>query len=100
MSIGKVARKVLGPTFPILGRSYRRFFVNLDKVVESLPLSNESCILDVGAGDGELENRILTKYPNASITMLDLDPTVGGWLKPEFRGAVKIFKGDLAAYAS
>ena len=63
MTIGKLARKLLGnKIFSIIARYYRAIFVDLEKVCRSFPeIEDNAHILDVGGGDGELINILLSK---------------------------------------
>src|SRR3990172_5932074 len=70
VSAGQLARRLLGDRwFPVVGRLYRRLFVDLRKVAEGLPKVPEGGhVLDVGAGDGELVNLLLPLNPGATAT--------------------------------
>jgi len=103
MSLGSLARKVLGKKFfPTVGSWYRSVFVDLEKVVDCLPLLPPgSQVLDIGGGDGEMINIILRRNPDLAITMLDLSPSLGLFLKPEFRQRVRILPStSLRDYAA
>ena len=102
MSPGPLLRRLLGDRwFPILGRLYRRVFVDLRKVVEGFPEVPEGGhILDVGAGDGELMNLLLPLNPGATATLIDVAPQVGGWLRADLRDRVEALpETSVAAYA-
>lgn len=92
MSLGGKLRTLLGPKlFPAVGRLYRSIFIDLDKVVECLPRLEERChVLDIGGGDGEIINGLLTKYPNLKITMIDIASRIGMSLRPEFKKNVTV----------
>lgn len=103
MSLGSLARAVLGDAlFPVVGRRYRALFVDLQKVVDCLPrFPPGSHLLDIGGGDGEMINLILTRNPGVEITMLDLSPRLGSFLKPELRDRVVLLPGtSLKDYAT
>jgi cyclopropane fatty-acyl-phospholipid synthase-like methyltransferase len=103
MSLGSMARVVLGKKFfPVVGSWYRAVFVDLEKVVDCLPsLPPGSQVLDIGGGDGEMINILLRRSPELAITMLDLSPRLGLFLKPEFRARVRVLPStSVAAYAS
>jgi cyclopropane fatty-acyl-phospholipid synthase-like methyltransferase len=91
MTPGQLARKLLGPLFPIVGRRYRSFGVDLQKVSECLPWLPESAhLLDIGGGDGDLLNFILERNPTARVTMIDIASGIGAWVKPELKERVTI----------
>jgi len=103
MSLGSLARAILGKKFfPMVGSWYRAVFVDLEKVVDSLPpLPPGAQVLDIGGGDGEMINIILRRHPDLSITMLDLSPRLGLFLKPEFRERVRMLPStSLRDYAT
>lgn len=89
MTPGQLARRVLGPLFPAVGRVYRAAFVDLDAVVDCLPpLGDAPEILDVGGGDGEPLNHLFRRHPRARVTMLDLSDNVGGAVRAEHAAQV------------
>lgn len=102
---GQLARRLLGPAFPFVGRLYRAMFVDLDEVAACVPASRDDPeILDIGGGDGELLNRLLRRFPRAHVTMLDLSDEVGGALPPELAArvtrrpgtSIRQYRGDAA----
>ena len=102
MSAGQLARRLLGDRwFPVVGRLYRRLFVDLRKVAEGLPKVPEGGhVLDVGAGDGELVNLLLPLNPGATATLIDVAPAVGGWLRADLRDRVEVMPHtSVGAYA-
>jgi cyclopropane fatty-acyl-phospholipid synthase-like methyltransferase len=99
---GQVARRLLGPWFPYVGRIYRRLAVDLQKVAEGFPRLPEGAhILDVGGGDGELMNYLLPLNPGVQATLIDIIPNLGEWIAPELRSRVDLLPNtsvtDLAA---
>ncbi len=92
MSLGDIARHVLGPRlFRAAGRVYRGCFVNLEHVVDAIPpLPLEAQILEIGAGHGELTNVLLARYPTVTVTMQELAPRTGFCLRPKFLGRVRL----------
>ncbi len=103
MSLGSIARVILGKRwFPVVGSWYRAVFVDLEKVVDCLPeLAPGAQVLDIGGGDGEMINILLRKRPAIQVTMLDLSPRLGLFLKPEFRQRVRILPStSLRDYAT
>lgn len=95
MSLGSLARRVLGERwFPIAGRMYRRFFVDLDEVARCFPtLGADDVVVDVGGGDGGLLDAVLAQNPQARATMIDISPRLGGSLRPETRARVTLLPG-------
>jgi hypothetical protein len=72
------------------GRWYRKIFVDLAR--EAAALSQEipqgANLLDVGGGDGEPLNHLLTLRPDVRITTLDPGPVVGQWIEERFENRV------------
>jgi cyclopropane fatty-acyl-phospholipid synthase-like methyltransferase len=101
MTPGQLARKVLGPLFPVAGRAYRSFGVDLAKVARTMPrLPENAHLLDIGGGDGDLLNYILELNPTARVTMIDLATGIGAWVRPELRERVQVFpETSIAGYA-
>ena len=96
MSVGGFARKLLGDRFfPIAGHYYRAIFVDLEKVaraaVDEIPQG--ALVLDIGGGDGAPLNCLLRLRPDISVTMIDLNPWIGGAVAPELRSRVVMWPG-------
>lgn len=74
---------------------YRRVFVDLECVARVLEphLPAGARILDIGGGDGELLNHLLTARPDISVDMVDIAPAVGKFLEPEHASRVRKFTG-------
>lgn len=90
MGIGPAIRRMLPDRLERLAAdAYRRIFVNLDKVAEAMceALPPDAQVLDIGGGDGELLNRIYQRRPDLRFTMVDIAPSVGRYVSPEFRAA-------------
>jgi 2-polyprenyl-3-methyl-5-hydroxy-6-metoxy-1,4-benzoquinol methylase len=103
MTPGQVVRKLAGPRlFKPLGRAYRSIFVDLERVVDSVPpLSPGSHILDVGGGDGQVINRLLLRNREVRATMIDIGTQLGGALDPEVQERVEVLPGtSLRDYAA
>lgn len=84
MSAGTLARSALGPLFPLVGSAYRRAFVDIGKVAQVVPrLPDGALLLEVGAGDGAVLDRILARQPALRAVALDLAPDICGWVQPE-----------------
>lgn len=89
---GKIARRLLGRNFDAVGRIYRRFFVDLERVADvfSQQMPMNAKILDIGGGDGALVDRLLRRRPDLKITMCDLAPSIGAFLSEEHRRKVRL----------
>ena len=92
MSLGQMARGILGPRFfPVVGRGYRAMFVDLQRVCSTLPtLPAGSHLLDVGGGDGALLNYLLRRFEHLSVTMIDIDQKIGWSVEPSLRNRIEI----------
>ena len=91
MSIGSVARRALGPAFPIAGAAYRRVFVDVKKVAGCVPtLPEGSLLLDIGGGDGAILNPLLDLQPTLRVTAVDIAPVIGQWVRPDLRDRVEL----------
>ena len=77
-------------TNPIERRMMTGFFSALDKTLEGL---HPSTIVEVGAGEGRITERLANRFPNASIIGLDLPDSelAGEWASLE----VPMFFGDV-----
>jgi len=84
MSIGKIVRKIFGKKFHSVAKIYRSFFVDLGLVAQSLgDIKKNSNVLDLGGGDGELSDLLLTRKRDISITLSDTASQVGGAINKE-----------------
>jgi O-methyltransferase domain len=95
MTAGQLARRLLGRRgFSRVAGWYRALFVDVGKVVDSLPaLPDDVEVLDVGGGDGAVLDVLLARYPRARATMIDLAPRIGGALRPEHAPRVTLRPG-------
>ena len=100
MTLGKLARRALGPLLPAVGRAYRNFFMRLDVVAETFPaLAPGTHLLDIGGADGLVLDAVLRGHPEVRATMLDLAPAIGGSLSPSVRDHVDLVPAtSVAAY--
>lgn len=92
MTPGKLARRILGSRFEPVAALYRRVFVDMDKVADTIAaaLPHGARCLDVGGGDGSLAKMLLARRPDLRITLIDLNPEVGGFLEPALRERVEL----------
>jgi hypothetical protein len=91
MSIGAFARRALGPLFPMAGAFYRALFENVERVSEALPtVPPGGLLLDVGGGDGALLNPILEEQRTIRAVLIDVAPTVGGFVGADVRARVEL----------
>lgn len=96
MTIGQFGRKIFGKKYaPIVGRVYRSFFVDLGKVVNSiLPhIPKGAMIVDVGGGDGEPLNYLLSQRHDVNVKLIDRSLCIGGSLKKEYSNRVELYPG-------
>lgn len=92
MSIGGVTRKLLGKNFNSVGKIYRAFFVNVDTFIACIPKFEKGEILiDIGSGDGEILDKILTQNPNIKAIAIDISPKIGGMIKDKNLPRVQLF---------
>jgi hypothetical protein len=92
MSIGPVIRSFLGPRLARrAGEDYRAIYVDLAKVAEALAtvIPSDAHLLDVGGGDGQPLNHLLSTRPDLTITTLDPAPVVGQWIDACYEGQIK-----------
>jgi Methyltransferase domain len=100
MALGPVIRRCLGPRLARrAGEYYRAIYVDLAKVAEALAaaIPREAHLLDVGGGDGQPINHLLSVRPDLTITTLDPAPVVGQWIDARHDGQVKRLPGTSLA---
>jgi hypothetical protein len=92
MAIGPLIRRFLGPRLARrAGEHYRAIYVDLKKVAAALAavIPRDAHLLDVGGGDGQPLNHLLSVRPDLTITTLDPASFVGQWIDPRYDGHVK-----------
>jgi ubiquinone/menaquinone biosynthesis C-methylase UbiE len=58
-------------------RRWRHYIdLSLTKVIHALALRGDECILDVACGTGELERRLLSRWPALFLTGIDVSPAM------------------------
>jgi hypothetical protein len=91
-----IARKYLGSRlFNILAPYYRSIFVDLDKVADIMckAVPNGGHIIDIGGGDGNLLNKMLTMRDDITAALLDINTDIGNFIFPEYRDRVILLPG-------
>lgn len=93
MTIGKVARKIFGKKFSTVGLFYRSIFVNLHKVADSISshIPQGAMVIDIGGGDGQMLNHLLSMREDIIVEMIDINTSVGGALKKDYLNRVKLY---------
>jgi len=89
---GALARRVLGRRFNVVGEFYRGLFVDMQCVVDAIEplLPPGAHCLDIGAGDGLVTNMLLERREDLRFTLIDVAPSIGGFIRPEFAARVTL----------
>lgn len=91
MAIGPTVRRALPDGLVSwLTDTYRGFFVDLDAVVDTVPVGTAMTLLNVGTGDGELLNALARRYPALSLTSSDISDEQGWLLADDVRPRVQL----------
>jgi hypothetical protein len=102
MALGPVIRRLLGARLARrAGRWYRAIFVDLAVEASALAavIPRDAHLLDIGGGDGEPLNHLLSLRSDLRITTLDPGPDVGRWIEARFDSQVTRLPGtSLAEY--
>ncbi len=79
MRPGPLIRSLLGPYERRAAELYRRLFIDLDDFAARLRqwAPEPRRILEVGCGEGAMTERLVRAFPAATITAIDIVPTVG-----------------------
>ena len=80
MAIGPTIRRLLPAKAELVAaRLYRRIFVDLKKVAMTLAgsLQRDARLLDIGGGDGDLLNHLLSARSDIRVDMVDIAGTIG-----------------------
>jgi hypothetical protein len=100
MALGSLIRGLLGPRLGRrAGENYREIYVDLTKVAAALAavIPRGAHVLDVGGGDGQPINHLLSVRPDLTITTLDPAPMVGQWIDARYDGQVERLPGTTLA---
>lgn len=96
MKIGPAIRRMMPPAVERrAAAAYRGVFVDLPKVAECLAeqLPPGARVLDIGGGDGDLLNHLLSRRSDINIAMVDVAARVGGLLHPRHLARVSLHPG-------
>jgi hypothetical protein len=93
MRIGQIARKIFGKHFYILGNIYRSFFVDLNKVAQSISpfIPQGATIADVGGGDGAPLNYLFSHRQDIKVKLIDISQDIGKAVKKEFSTRIELY---------
>ena len=95
MSVGKVVRIILGDQFKTIGRLYRSLFVNLRQVSISISpyIPINSLVLDIGGGDGEPLNYLLSLREDLNVIIIDPSNSIGSFIEDIYSSRVQLLPG-------
>jgi hypothetical protein len=91
VALGATIRQLLGPRLARhAGRWYRSIYVDLAKEAGAIDaaIPRNAHLLDIGGGDGEPLNHLLSRRPDLCVTTIDPGPVVGQWIEPCFEKRV------------
>jgi hypothetical protein len=91
MALGAAIRRLLGARLARrAGRWYRSIYVDLAQEAAALDaaIPRNAHLLDIGGGDGEPLNYLLTRRPDLRVTTIDPGPVVGQWIEARFKNRV------------
>lgn len=79
MAIGPTVRRLFGKYEPQIAALYRSIYIDLDDYIGQIErwVKNPKRILEIGAGEGAVTERLAEAFPNASITGIDITDNVG-----------------------
>jgi 2-polyprenyl-3-methyl-5-hydroxy-6-metoxy-1,4-benzoquinol methylase len=79
MKLGPFVRRLFGPYEHRISEAYRSIYIDIDAFVALTRqwAPNPNKILEVGCGEGAVTQRLITAYPDANITAIDITPRVG-----------------------
>lgn len=79
MPVGPAVRKMFGRHERHIAELYRSIYIDLDSYIEVISrwISAPKRILEVGAGEGAVTERLAQAFPDAEILGIDIMPAVG-----------------------
>lgn len=79
MPIGPVVRRLFGRHEPAISNLYRSIYIDLDAYLRQIQdwVAAPQRILEVGAGEGAVTEKLAKAYPDAEIMAIDIIPSVG-----------------------
>ena len=79
MPIGPTVRRLFGRHEPAVAALYRSIYIDLDAYLRQIQdwVIAPQRILEVGAGEGAVTERLALAYPDAEILAIDITPSVG-----------------------
>ncbi|CAN5554923.1 hypothetical protein BH11PLA2_BH11PLA2_05830 [soil metagenome] len=79
MAIGAQVRRMFGPLEAPVTDLYRAFFIDLSQQMTLVKrwVPSAASILEIGCGEGAVAQKLVTLYPTASITGIDISPKAG-----------------------
>ncbi len=85
-------RRLLGPAFPPFGHAYRRLFVDIGRVAKLIARETPqgAHVLDIGGGDGCVADRLAALRPDLQITLADIAPQIGAFIRPAQRARIAL----------
>ena len=93
MTIGQLARKILGKYFPVFGKMYRSIFVNLNTFAKSISpfIPPGALVVDVGGGDGQPLNYLLSLRDDIKVKLIDTSQHIGNAIKREYLDRIDLY---------
>lgn len=79
MPIGPAVRRAFGPYEHFIAAAYRSIYLDIDDLVAAIRgwAPGARRILEIGAGEGAVTERLVEAFPGATITAIDITPRVG-----------------------
>ena len=79
MPLGPTVRRLFGRYEPQIASLYRSIYIDLDAYLAQIEkwISEPRRILEIGAGEGAVTERLARAYPSAEITGIDITENVG-----------------------
>jgi SAM-dependent methyltransferase len=79
MAIGPKIRRLFGPYEQAISEAYRSIYIDLDAWARQMRewIPHAPRILEAGCGEGALTNRLVSLFPEAQLTAIDISPRLG-----------------------